>query len=173
MAGLATTFRPVFIQDQSASEKRESSAQPARWPSPGKSSGSEDCVEKLMARSGLQQRTPSAMRPGQIPLASEISWPAGSIGWRYVAAGGSPRGRDDRPMQVFQTKKPPPERGWCGRGSIMSRANLCLSPYGYAGSRLARRGLVHRVQLVVGFVAERKSPAGAGLVRPGLNNEPN
>ena len=31
---------------------------------------------------------------GKIPLASEISWPAGSIGWRYVAAGGSPRGRE-------------------------------------------------------------------------------
>ena len=38
---------------------------------------------------------------GKIPLASEICWPAGSVGWRYVAAGGSPRGRDDRPMQVF------------------------------------------------------------------------
>ena len=51
---------------------------------------------------------------GKIPLASEISWPAGSIGWRYVAAGGSPRGRDDRPMQVFQTKKP--RRNGAGAG---------------------------------------------------------
>jgi hypothetical protein len=31
-------------------------------------------------------------------------------------------------------EKAPPERGWCGRGSIMSRTNLCLSPYGYAGA---------------------------------------
>ena len=31
-------------------------------------------------------------------------------------------------------EKAPPERGWCGRGSIMSRTSLCLSPYGYAGA---------------------------------------
>ena len=71
---------------------------------------------------------------GKIPLASEISWPAGSIGWRYVAAGGSPRGRERSTNAGLPNEKAPPERGWCGRGSIMSRTNLCLSPYGYAGA---------------------------------------
>ena len=85
MAGLATTFGPVFIQDRSASGKRDSSAQRqtaqnrlqarnglrgdrnaaatarqwrAPWPSRGKLAGSKDCVVDLR---GLELRARHAV----------------------------------------------------------------------------------------------------------------
>ena len=99
---------------------------------------------------------------GKIPLASEISWPAGSIGWRYVAAGGSPRGRGQSDLVELD--------GLRFRETEFPRAEIASpeSPRSASGKRdssAQRQTAQNRLQARNGLRRDRNAAARARQLR--------